>query len=118
MPKTIPYDLVAATYNQIAKAAGAHAARVHRRACQTCGGSAGRDGRGEKLERVRKAFMDDIVNKGERAELMADFDAFETAVKAEAAVKEFPKKYRQKLRNNWTQLERRRAKNVQKKDGK
>ena len=72
----------------------------------------------EKLERVRKAVSDDIVNKGERVELMGDFDAFVAAVKAEAAVKEFPQKNRQKLRNNWTQLERRRAKNVQKMDGK
>ena len=72
----------------------------------------------EKLERVRKALSDDIVYKGERVELMGDFDAFVAAVKAEAAVKEFTKKYRKKLRNNWTQLERRRAKKVQKKDGK
>ena len=72
----------------------------------------------EKLERVRIALSDDIVNKGERVELMGDFDAFETAVKAEAGVKEFPKKYRQKLRNNWKHLKRRRAREEQKKDGK
>ena len=72
----------------------------------------------EKLERVRKAVSDDIVNKGKRVELMGDFDAFETAVKAEAGVKEFPKKYRQKLRNNWKHLKRRRAREEQKKDGK
>ena len=46
----------------------------------------------EELERVRKALSDDIVYKGERVELMGDFDAFVAAVKAEAAVKEFPPK--------------------------
>ena len=185
VPKTIPYDLVAATYNQIAKAdhearadreateqpmlttaqhAESHARRVMQRdhASKGLGDAGGMDAvfkllsahreskppaeevarqpahtqlecigervkpaaaaQGEtdeeKLERVRKALSDDIVYKGERVELMGDFDAFVAAVKAEAAVKEFPKKYRKKLRNNWTQLERRRAKKVQKKDGK
>ena len=63
-------------------------------------------------------MSDAFVYKGERAELMGDFDAFAAAVSAAAGVKEFPKKYRKKLRNNWTQLERRRAKKVQEKDGK
>ena len=45
----------------------------------------------EKLERVRKALSDAFVFKGERVELMGDFDAFVAAVKAEAALKEFPK---------------------------
>ena len=158
LPKTIPYDLVAATYNQIAKAdhearadreateqpmlttaqcAESHARRVMQRdhASKGLGDAGGMDAvfkllsahrefkppaeevarqpahtqlecigervkpaaaaQGEtdeeKLERVRKAVSDDIVNKGERVELMGDFDAFVAAVKAEAAVKEFPK---------------------------
>ena len=185
VPKTIPYDMVAATYNQISKAdhearadreateqpmlttahfAESHAKKVMQRdyARKSLGDAGGMDAvfkllsayreskppaeevarqpahtqleccgervkpaaaaQGEtdeeKLERVRIALSDDIVNKGERVELMGDFDAFETAVKAEAGVKEFPKKYRQKLRNNWKHLKRRRAREEQKKDGK
>ena len=159
MPTTIPYDPVAATYNQIAKAdhearadreateqhmltkaqyAESHARRVMQRdhASKSLGDAGGMDAvfkllsahreskppaeevarqpahtqlecigervkpaaaaQGEtdeeKLERVRKALSDDIVYKGERVELMGDFDAYVAAVKAEAAVKEFPPK--------------------------
>ena len=49
---------------------------------------------------------------------MGDFDAFAAAVSAAADVKESPPKYRRKLRNNQKHLERRRAKKLQKKDGK
>ena len=182
MPTTIPYDPVAATYNQIAKAdhearadreateqhmltkaqyAESHARRVMQRdhASRSLGDAGGMDAvfkllsahreskppaeevarqpahtqleccgervkpaaaaQGEtdeeRLERVRKAVSDDIVNKGKRVELMGDFDAYVAAVKAEAAVKEFPKKYRQKLRNNWTQFKRRIQNKEQKK---
>ena len=146
--KTIPYDLVAASYNQIAKAdhearadreateqpmlttaqhAESHARRVMQRdhASKSLGDAGGMDAvfkllsayreskppaeevarqpahtqleccgervkpaaaaQGEtdeeKLERVRKALSDAFVFKGERVELMGDFDAFEAAVK-------------------------------------
>ena len=69
----------------------------------------------EKLERVRKALSDAYVYEGKQAELMGDFSMFAAAVLAAAEVKEFPRAYKGRLRNNFNQLRQRKANADQKK---